>query len=394
MASGNWKQFGSLLKLDLAIHGTPDGQKTQIYANSMHMVEAIITVELHDNDGKPLNVTDDQLRKALYFCHYETGQEIKSPWMISDEPNEYIIDTSDKLSDTGNLRYVSKYISCADHKVAEITDDISVGIDVPGVGKFDTSRNGTSTKTKSGHIFKSPKSCAIKAIAPINYSNSDNIKIECHDFKTIKDNLRWVGRTEALKTIDFGDTNAKCKRRLVTIRPNKGATGEENFKSYTVEHENVHNSDVSKDTIEWFWDDYYGVQVPAFDLLTNQNDYTKPGAIIGRGYERDEYEVNVWYGGQSRILINGKYTVTDTDKLYRFNYDEDAIDEDHRGENDDGAATLYLYKCTLPLANRRQESWGDVINDFTVKVFDLYGNTGSIRLYFNDSDKFDAPGLR
>lgn len=39
--------------------------------------------------------------------------------------------------------------------------DISVGIHIPGVGEFNTSQNGTSTKNgprgKSGSVFISPK---------------------------------------------------------------------------------------------------------------------------------------------------------------------------------------------------------------------------------------------
>lgn len=61
----NWSQFGRLAKLDFVIHGTPEDQIAKIYASSRNMVEIIITVEILDNDGKKLNVTDDDCIFAI-----------------------------------------------------------------------------------------------------------------------------------------------------------------------------------------------------------------------------------------------------------------------------------------------------------------------------------------
>lgn len=86
----NWEQFGTLAKLDFSIHGTPSNQTATVYANSRNMVELIVMVEILDKNDKSLNVSDQELKDALYVCHSETGENLKSPWLVSNDPNEYI----------------------------------------------------------------------------------------------------------------------------------------------------------------------------------------------------------------------------------------------------------------------------------------------------------------
>lgn len=389
---GNWGQFWTLAKLDFVIHGTPDNQTTKIYANARNMVEAIVTVELLDSNGKKLNVTDAELKKELYFCHFETGEKLDSSWLILDDPNEYLIGTSkhtEERSDTGTIRYVSKYIACSKHELAEITEKISVGINIPGVGKFDTSRNGTSTKGKSGGVFKSPKSFEITASRPIDYGIHANIQIECGEFETIESGLKWVSRLTTEGPLKE-HWDGQCKRRIVYIRPNKNVTGQDKFKTHEIVYDPIKNADATNGTIWWWWGT--DKTEPGFSLI--KNGYASPGAVIGRGVNRDDYQLNLWFSRKNHVGIDGKFYVVDSNYYYRFNDNGHVIEKNHFGEDENGAATLVLYKLVLPVYNTYQWKWHDVIKNITVKVTDFYGNEGSFQLLFNDTDKFDEPSLK
>lgn len=383
-AYGNWRQFGSLAKLDFVIHGTPENQTAKIYANSRHMVEAIITVQILDSNDKKLNVNDDELKKELYFCHFETGENLGSPWTISDNPNDYLIEASNHSQESpdATTRYVYKYISCSKHEQSEITEKIAIGINVPGVGCFDTSRNGTSTKSKSGRVFKSPKSFEIQALRPIDYGLRQNVKIELGDFEQVSSNLKWISRltTEGpLKEHDDGE----CKRRIAYIRPNKETTGQEKFKTHEIIYKPIENSDVSTGTIYWWWGT--DQHEPCFSLI--KNGYAKPCAVIGRG--GDNFQVNLWYSRKNHVGIDGKFYVYGSSYYYQFNA---KADQNHFGDDEHGAATLVLYKFQMTY-DEWHYNWKNVINNVTVNVTDFYGNDGTLQLTFDDKDKFDGPGI-
>lgn len=106
----------------------------------------------------------------------------------------------------------------------------------------------------------------------------------------------------------------------------------------------------------------------------------------------------MWYSRKNRIVLNGKVYVEDCGSgsyYHRFNGDGNQfVDEDHNGDDEDGAATLLLYKVVIPTKDTQPMKWKNVFNAFTVKVTDYYGNDGSFQLVFNDGDQFDQPGLQ
>lgn len=401
----NWEQFGSLVKLDFSIHGTPDNQAANVYANGRNMVELIITVDVRDGNDKRLDVTDDELKKELYVCHSETGESLKSPWVVSDDPNEYVNGTSDRSdkssdtdTDTDTIRYVYKYLSCSKNEHNEFTEKISVGINIPGVGKFDTSRNGTPTKGRNGHVFRSPKSFDITALRPIDYGIRDNLKIEYGAFKTLSENIEWMSRPKSDTPREYfsgyfkGHSNGVAKQRLVYIRPNKSTTGQEKFKEKKIEYDPINNRHVSTGTIWWSRDT--SEYEPCFSVLSNKNEYGRPCAVIGRGYGCDDYQVNLWFSHKNNININGIFYVVDSSSYHQFNSNEATIlKKNHAPEDEDGAATLLLCKLIMPESNSCQHYWEDVIREITVNVIDYHGNDGSFQLTFDAKDNFDQPAL-
>lgn len=392
-AQGDWNQFGKVEKLTIAVHGTSDEKAAKIYANSRHTVEVVITVKIQDKAGNPLIVTNDLLNESLYFCHYKTGKSLDSSWLISDKPNEYTTGLGEKSDDTDSIKYVYKYISCSDKDTVERSEDISVGITNPAIGTFNTSEEGT---TIDGRVFRMPKSIKITVEPPYDYGIKGNIDITPGDLETIKSDFKCLYRwrdTEG-NPQEFDIPDGECKRQIFYIRPTKNLTGHEKFKEIKVDYKPVYNSDVCTDKIPWSWGQDENMTfgtVDAFSLLTGKWFYDKPGAVIGKGWHETDYQVNLWYSRKSRVRMDDKFYTADTGYYYRFNDGEDVIEEDHRDDDEEG---LLLYKFIMAAKNTVQYKWRDVIRDITVKVFDFYGNEGSVQLDFNATDRFDKPVIK
>lgn len=284
-----WEQFWTLSKLDVVVTGAQQSDAAKIYANGRNLVQAIITVQLLDKSGQAINVSDADLHAALYMCHFETGEKLSSSWLIANDPNDYVIQPTAPRENPpvgANVRQISKYIGCSDQNLIEITQKIAVGINVPNVGEFDTSSNGTSTRAPSGQVFKSPKSVSITALRPIDYRNHNNIQIVCGEFDTLRSNLQWVARFSTAGPF-YDHTDAECKRRIAYIRPNKANTGQEKFKEHSIEYKPVGNGDVSTGTCEWYWDT--GSEA-TFSVVKQAGGVGLPGAVIGRGAGRGDFQ--------------------------------------------------------------------------------------------------------
>lgn len=387
MAYGNWDQFGNLRKLDFVIHGTDQNDVATVYANSRHMLQIIVTVEVFDKTEKnKLNITDDEISKALYFCHADTGNTLGSPWTISDNPGEYVTngDGHDKneSSNTDPIRYIYKYISCNPHNLSDVNlkETISVGIDVPGVGKFNTTHNGTTTK---GHTFREPKVYKIVAEPPIDYANHDNLTIESGAFELLANDLKYTSRLTTEGPLkDHSD--GECKRRIVSIKPNKSKINIDKFKKHEIVYDPIVDTDVSTDSLWWWWGD--AENDPYFSLLKNSNG--KPCAVIGQDYEA-AYQLNLWFSRQNNVNIDSRFYVVDSNYYYRFNA---KISHNHIGEDEKGAATLVCYKFRMPLYAYKYY-WKSVIREVKVNVTDFFGNEGTFKLAFDEKDHFDEPGL-
>lgn len=368
--TSNWSRFGSISKLDIAINGIALNEMATVYANSKNLLEIIVTIEILDNNDDVIPFTEDELKGQIYFCNYTTGGLIGSPWKIESSPNDYtntVTDRSKNLPSTNSTSYVYKYIGCSELSTSEITQRISVGIDVPGIGPFDTSENGTTTPNcapgQSGSALRTPHSVEVKAILPINYSQHENISMECGTFEEVDNGQLWESKYTFLDGTFFKKHyDGKCKRRFVYIKPNKNTTGQEKFRFYNIEFDKIDNNDIWTGTIGF----QYKVEL-CFSILEYNSD--PPFAVIGSG--GSEYHVNLWFPRRSSIRMNGGVFMEDNSYYYRFNA---TGEKDHRPEDDPGVASLILYKFVLPENNCRQYKWIDVVRKVTVSFTDNYGN--------------------
>lgn len=183
-----WNSFGKLATLDFRYENIASGVKPQIYANSRNQVEIIISVKVIDKNNKDevLSLTPDDFyigedlnnnteKASLYLCD-TSGKKINSPWKLSKEKGDYAKAVnhdghSRTKRDRSETTYIKTYLSCSE---GNITKNFSIGIHIPGIGDFNTSTKGTTTKNsakeKPGSGFQMPKSLEISTLNSINYS--------------------------------------------------------------------------------------------------------------------------------------------------------------------------------------------------------------------------------
>lgn len=221
--STKWDNFKELLLLNLRFKGLPN-ESAQIYGNQRNQIGIEISVKILDQDDKIMPLFVDDLKDLVYLCDYETGVPLTSPWYTSNDANDYtrpvitsnrtptstelFLNSEKKASD---VAYITKYLWCSEACINKI---IAVGINIPGTGNFDTSRNGTDTiNTKggkgNGSIFKSGHSLAITSLEEMVYNDTDLI------FR----NVSKKGRTE--KTVQYVSIYFDQMRGLQTLNYNR-----------------------------------------------------------------------------------------------------------------------------------------------------------------------------
>lgn len=218
-----WTEFGKLIHFKISFHDISSSET--IYANSRNQIKLVISIKIEDTHGNPLKVGPDDFKDLLYLCDRETQDKLDSPWHLSDENDTAIGDVP---------IYVYKYLSCSTITSASVSRNFSVGVIIPNIGDFNTSDNGTNTKNgNSGGKFHSPSYVAVTALPEIDYSQTQNIKLDIRDFEQVHSNLGWTSRFSREGPYDEHN-DGKCERRLVHILPERSVTRQQKFKKYEI----------------------------------------------------------------------------------------------------------------------------------------------------------------
>ncbi|MFV8988269.1 hypothetical protein [Serratia fonticola] len=178
-----WDKFYKLTTLVINFRDSAS-TAASIYGNARNQVAISVRVNATDQQGASLALSNNDLFNAIYFCNYRTGERLPATWDVSITAGDYVNAVSynafvnDEISPKNEVT-LTYYLSC-DSTISSAL--ISVGIDIPGVGAFDTTEQGTSTINAppggTGSVFKSPKYLTVTAIPAINYGLSNNITIE------------------------------------------------------------------------------------------------------------------------------------------------------------------------------------------------------------------------
>lgn len=390
--SDSWSNFGKLNTLSIDFANNLARQAT-IFANSNNQVEILVTLSIEGTDGNPLRISDDELKKALYLCNYRTGEKISDPWIISFEENEYnravsyqnvaIVEPKpasiEAQADKFNLHF---YLSC---KTPRDNGLIAIGIHVPGVGDFNTTEDGTSTKNgprgETGSAFKNPKHVSINLLSPIDYSDASNLTVEATNFLTLGTNSEWSRRKKSDRSKYENGQGISVTKRTIYLKPSENIP-ENSFLNYKFECDRILNRTVSGDTIEWS----YGDRFSCFNLLDDL--MMDSCAVIGARHSSEEYQTNIWLVEHCvKKGAMGTLVLENSDYEYVF---FPIIRDDDCDINSFGTK-LVCYKINKPIKDASNYRWNNVIHPAKLTVTDFYGNHGTVTISFDENEYFDAP---
>ncbi|WGO82815.1 hypothetical protein [Arsenophonus apicola] len=388
-----WQDFYQLTHLSIDFPNSVNN-KAAIYGNGKNQVEVMVTLRIIDKSLSPISLKEEDVREHIFLCDFFSGNELKAGWKISDKDNgynkviEYIQSTDaphEKIDvmDDGFIS-IRKFV-CCDRQDNGIV--IAGGIDIPGVGKFNTSQFGTSTKNgpngKEGNEFKNPKNITIIAREPIRYSDKDNITIQAGVLSDIADlNYQVFGYNSNPST-----GKGKIMNSIIKIFPSK-ETGINNFfKEHLITYKAIKNRDVSQEMSV--------LKSPrVFNCFSILKEPHYPCAVIGK-YQDNNFNLNLWYSMNDIIDIDGFYIIdngsTDSN-MTQFLCN--AIVRKQYIDDRNGSIYLVLYKNIIfSTIAKSRHGWKDVINNPVIEVVDSYGNEGNIELTFDSQEHFDIPAI-
>ena len=393
MSSSNiWDDFYRLTHLSIDFPNSVNN-KAAIYGNGRNQVEVMVTLRIVDKNLSPISLREEDIREHIFLCDFFSGNDLKSGWKISDKDNGYnkvieYIQSADALHEKIEVMddcfiSIHKFVSCDRQDNGAV---IAGGVDIPGVGKFNTSQFGTSTKNgpsgKDGSEFKNPKNITIIAKEPIRYSDKNNIMIEAGLLSEIADLDCQTYNTNS----GSSSIKGKIMNSIIKIFPSK-ETGMNNFfKEHTITYRPIKNLDISQEMSVW--------KTPrVFKCFSIFREPHYPCAVIGK-YKENSYQVNLWYSMNDIIDIDGFYILNNNASSYPTQYLCNPKVRKEYIDDKSGAVNLILFKNTIPVSsNIYQQGWKDVINNTVIKVVDSYGNEGNIELTFDNKEHFDVPAI-
>lgn len=369
-----------------------NAQKATIYGNSQNQIAISLKVKVVDKYNNPLIIPADELVRSAHLVGYRNGERLNwkgqgpdsKPWVYTDTSLGYTnIPSFDRvLSDThveplAGEQEVIFYLSASDESSGI---DVAAGFNVPGVGDFNTSESGTSTrngpKGESGATFRNPQSIHITAMPAISYTNRDNVEIEYSQLIKV-DTFNWESRYSVAGPYAH-HSNGEIWRREVIFRPKKDVARDPVFKEWEVSYTDITNNQLNNDTINW------GPKMDCFDIIHKK---PFPCAVMHRGGGRAESHANYWHPVGGETYIEGHYILQDSNYYYKCSPYFGAMYARPRHP------IVQLIKMTIPESNLTQYGWRDSISIPSFKVTDDFGNTGQFSLKFNDTDCFDVPAI-
>lgn len=410
--------FDSLSILNFSFKESAKSQ-AHIYANGSNQVEVVVKIRILDKENTPLKIKPEEINDLIYFVNYTDGTEIKE-LEFANEPSEYVkpllYRSHASKRETGeesslppeelnsSIIFVSKYISSS---VSSIEKQIAVGIDIPGVGKFDTSLDGTDTKNgpegdaEPRNFFKSPRSLIIKTESPVDYSQKEAWNIEYNpvnisEFTKKAENIKVYSSKEG--SINFAEVGISSFKE-VKIKPKNGfklkrKIRERNFSrqdiadsvnsvaiaGYTVEtgennNKQIRPNDTGSCEILWgYQEEGKGFHVSFLFIDKNRSGiaYTSPSENLN--YNRGIKLTNT--SGEDYT-----YTIEKGDERHIFN---STLSSDY--------INILIADHFVPNIQVKQKSFHSLPENGTscVTVTDEYGNIGKVKIVMNN---FTWPGI-
>ncbi|MBC8951082.1 hypothetical protein [Xenorhabdus sp. TS4] len=366
-----WNEFHKLSTFSVGFLDNSSEKKAEIFANGKNQVAIYIKIKTLNKDGSELIIPIEELLNQTYLVNYVTGEKLSSngAWNCSQNKLGYtnIISWNSpyvtyEMQVRSGERLVVYYLS-----TENISSGVDIGaeIDIPGVGKFNTTQDGTRTinapADSKGSVFKSPSYVRVSARKVINYSLSENITISnmpksISDFETIVSDMLVTHTNWA--NVAYDNYEGTSLRTEFYIKPK---SNEFLFRKMDVRRNNATLSTVN---------------------------------IAGDGYAD-----TVWGNGgghyDTQFIFVNKETYglgTDSSILAKCGWEDYCY---KIGSNDvrhfwyqplpEGMIKVNICNHRIPRSESEQKGWSNDGTTIRIDVEDNYGNSGVITITASDS---------
>lgn len=399
--SSVWDDFNKLTTLSLVFPDYSAAKSATIFGNGKNQVPVVVRVKATDKSGASLNVSQLQLADAVSLINYSSGEKLSHNdesstipyWNAADEAGDYASAYSYSSSleapelDGDGAQTLTLYVSADSIPAAEQTD-IAVQIDIPGVGAFNTTAEGTDTKNgpggASGSVFKSPAYVHVSALLPLDYSDVTLLNLNqtswdrvggqtyiVHDY--IWDSVYWTK-----------ENGASLYRSTVRVTPK---SSEFKFTHVSPSYRAVTTKNALTGNATWHHDDDPGIA--AFTASGELHQFVAIGGF-GKSVSNPNYDAYFWFRPESRdITIDGHFHMIDGEYQYRAEIDFSADTGIEANE-----AALCGYKINVPTGqNTGHHYWDDAYGPVGFTVTDNFGNTGTFKIdFFGDQSNYLTVG--
>lgn len=442
-----WNDFGRLTTLSISLAAGTSYSGATIFGNGNNQAEVTVTIRIHKpNSNEVLEVPKEELEKIIYFCDFQSGTpittELREPndderanWFATNKEGDYTIvagtrvtankSTPDKISENSDIYTETEreaetvlkfFISCGKESSGK---DISVGINIPGIGKFDTTNNGTDTINAppggSGSSFKNPKYINIRALGKIDYGSARYITVHSGGLKLRRNDVLWTSEWFAAGWHYKEHRDGEFFSSVITFTPsNLAAPGGivNKFINCDMEYIGLKNKDISTGTFKWRGNDtngFSGIHDAAFSAWPLASSikpyYWEDLRTLGTGpfrihykagsKEGEDIDVNLWYPAQGEIKFSGlRFGIEDSYFQYLYDLEKSGVGTIDNFKNNPDVAAVVLYKFRFNEHNTKPYHWKENNRELTISVTDMYGNNGKFSLVQNNGDNFDIPGIQ
>lgn len=379
--------FGQLSSINLTFPGSNYGS-AQIYGNGRNQVEVYVTVRILKSNGEDLPITKHDIQKLVYLCDYTTGKKLSSPWEVSDTPGDFVNAVSfgalkggenPEISASSYIVTVSKFISYSDGYKDGLK--IAAGIEIPGVGAFDTSQYGTGTLNGpgglSGSIYKNPQFLTISAKDKKQYTPSD-IKIHNSTKVRFQDDLGYTSVHNSGPS--YGHYTAYVLKRTIELSLENGYA----IKNYSITPQTkLKNNDLRTGrSINWGGGNfYYG-----FNAIQDNSDH-RPFAVVSASPD-DTYHTYFWFRAEDEPFIDGPiFLARSSYRCRAYPWFKD------KSVKEDGIITFRVYEFVVPEDFEWALEWDNKFANLIITIWDAFGNTGEFDAIVNNSAHYDNIGL-
>lgn len=358
------------------------GGSAQLYRNNAHQAAIVVQFsgyQLVNGIPQEVSVSMEDILPHIQLVDYVTGEalphESGDGWFWTTQENEFERLPSGARLDDPQSRAADSlvfYVSC-NSGALDASKSIAVSV---------TLADGRVISTASNASAGFNSAVTLTPLAAIDYSDPASIRMVQSSQVTVLDSLPWAEHPVNSGTFTVREDTCQIKADKFILQP--ATDGISRFHSFQFIHDKVMNYDVSRTFFAW---DSNPVESTFRCLDDNQGLQC---SVLGRTGEEGDGTANIWFAGEQTALTEGQiyFSSEGSERLLRVTIP--AFSEDNSSA---GFPHFLLLKVVTKEPASKPYNWSTVSNPVTLRMTDIFGNSGAVTVRWDEEDNYDIPHL-